>query len=194
MKKLYALLMAGVLTVAMAVPVFAAGSPNSGSNSATKPSVTESYSSEAKGATDLASTISVAASYTNVAPIENQAVADEVVKVTSNAAVLSSLGVAGNAKLAAMADISYTEAIPAGGVQIPFNVSGFAKKGDLVYILHRMDSVEGKPWEVVGQAVVGDSPYVTGTFKSFSPVAFLVVDSSEAAAAVGVKAPKTGEF
>ena len=192
MKKLYALLMAGVLTVAMAVPVFAAGSPNSGSNSAT--SVTESYSSEAKGATDLASTISVAASYTNVAPIENQAVADEVVKVTSNAAVLSSLGVAGNAKLAAMADISYNEAIPAGGVQIPFDVSGFAKKGDLVYILHRIDSVEGKPWEVVGQAVLGDSLYVTGTFKSFSPVAFLVVDSSVAAAAVGVKAPKTGEF
>ena len=59
-------------------------------------------------------------------------------------------------KLKAMVDVSYSGTIPAGGVQIPFDVSGIAKKGDLVYILHRKDSVEGKPWEVVGQAVLGD--------------------------------------
>ncbi|MCI8287957.1 MAG: hypothetical protein HFH89_09945 [Lachnospiraceae bacterium] len=189
MKKLYALLMAGVMTVAMAVPVLAAPS-----REASAPAVSESYTSDAKGATDLGSTIGLGAANTSAKTIENKAVAEEVVNVTSNAQVLRDLGVSTNAKLKAMVDVSYTGTIPAGGVQIPFDVSGIAKKGDLVYILHRKDSVDGKPWEVVGQAVLGDNLYVTGTFTSFSPVAFMVVDSAQAPAATGVKAPKTGEF
>ena len=187
MKKLYALLMAGVMTVAMAVPVLAAPS-----REASAP-VRESYSSTANSAADLGSSISVGAANTNASAIENKVLAEEVVNVTSNAKVLSDLGVSTNAKLKAMVDVSYKGEIPAGGVQIPFDVSGIAKKGDLVYILHRKDSVEGKPWEVVGQGVVGDDASITGTFTSFSPVAFMVVDSTEAPATV-VKAPKTGEF
>ena len=208
MKKLYALLMAGVMTVAMVVPVMAApsgdGTHNSatGSSNSSKPSVsistvapeTNKFGSEERGAADNGSTIGIAAGNTFANPIANQILANEIVNVTSNAQVLRDLGVSTAAKLKAMIDVSYIGEIPAGGVQIPFDVSGIAKKGDLVYILHRIDSVEGKPWEVVGQAVVGDSPYVTGTFKTFSPVAFMVVDSSEVAAAAGVKAPKTGEF
>ena len=194
MKKLYALLMAGVMTVAMAMPVLASGSVTTPSKPAGQVPVSESYSSDAKGAADLGSTIGLGTANTNAKAIENKAVAEEVVNVTSNAKVLSDLGVSANAKLKAMIDVSYTGTIPAGGVQIPFDVSGIAKKGDLVYILHRKDSVEGKPWEVVGQAVLGDNLSVTGTFTSFSPVAFMVVDSAQAAAAAGVKAPKTGEF
>ena len=189
MKKLYALLMAGVMTVAMAMPVLASGSITAPSKPAGQVPVSESYSSDAKGAADLGSTIGLGTANTNAKAIENKAVAEEVVNVTSNAKVLSDLGVSANAKLKAMIDVSYTGTIPAGGVQIPFDVSGIAKKGDLVYILHRKDS-----WEVVGQAVLGDNLSVTGTFTSFSPVAFMVVDSAQAAAAAGVKAPKTGEF
>ncbi|MCI9141561.1 MAG: hypothetical protein HFH87_02930 [Lachnospiraceae bacterium] len=192
MKKLYALLMAGVMTVSMAMPVLA-GSVTTPSKPATQVPVRDSYSSDANSAADLGTTISVGAANTNAKAVENKAVAEEIVNVTSNAKVLSDLGVSANAKLKAMVDVSYTGEIPAGGVQIPFDVSGIAKKGDLVYILHRKDSVEGKPWEVVGQGVVGDNTYITGTFTSFSPVAFMVVDSKDAAAA-GVKAPKTGEF
>lgn len=48
-------------------------------------------------------------------------------------------------------------------------------------------------WEVVGSGVLGDDLTVTGTFTSFSPVAFMVVDAADVAA-TGVKAPKTGEF
>lgn len=191
MKKLYALLMAGVMTVAMAVPVLAAPSREA---SEPAPAASESYTKEASGAEDLGSTIGLGAANTTATAIENSVLAEEIVKVTSNAKVLSDLGVSANAKLKAMVDVSYIGDIPAGGVQIPFDVSGIAKKGDLVYVLHRVDSVEGKPWEVVGQAVLGDSLYVTGTFTSFSPVAFMVVDSTQAPAETGVKAPKTGEF
>ena len=206
MKKLYALLMAGIMTVAMVMPVMA-GSPNGGSSSGTgssnssKPSVsistvapeTNKFGSEERGAADNGSTIGIAAGNTFANPIANQILANEIVNVTSNAQVLRDLGVSTAAKLKAMIDVSYIGEIPAGGVQIPFDVSGIAKKGDLVYILHRKDSVEGKPWEVVGQGVVGDDASITGTFTSFSPVAFMVVDSTEAPATV-VKAPKTGEF
>lgn len=189
MKKLYALLMAGVMTVAMAVPVLAAPS-----REASEPAAKENYSVEASGAADLGSTVGLGAANTTATAIENSVLAEEIVKVTSNAKVLSDLGVSANAKLKAMVDVSYNGDIPAGGVQIPFDVSGIAKKGDLVYVLHRVESVEGKPWEVVGQAVLGDSLYVTGTFTSFSPVAFMVVDSAQVPAETGVKAPKTGEF
>ena len=109
-----------------------------------------------------------------------------------NAQVLSDLNVSSSAHLAAVLEVSYSGNIPAGGVQVPFDVSGFAKKGDLVYVLHRQSQAP-YTWEVVGQAILGDNLSVTGTFTSFSPVAFMVVDASQVAA-TGVKAPKTGEY
>ena len=94
-------------------------------------------------------------------------------------------------KLVAAVDVSYSGEIPAGGVQVPFKVPG-AKKGDMVYVLHRQPNAP-YTWEVVGSGVLGDDLTVTGTFTSFSPVAFMVVDAADVAA-TAVKAPKTGEF
>ena len=87
--------------------------------------------------------------------------------------------------------MSYSGEVPAGGVQVPFKVPN-AKKGDMVYILHRQPNAP-YTWEVVGSGVLGDDLTVTGTFTSFSPVAFMVVDAADVAA-TAVKAPKTGEF
>lgn len=171
MKKLYALLMAGVMTIALARPALAAPSP---------------------AAASIASGSTVKTTVSNVGvAAPSQELAQEVVNVTSNAQVLKDLSVPATAHLAAVLEVSYSGEIPAGGVQVPFDVSGFAKKGDVVYVLHRQ-AYAPYTWEVVGQAVMGDNLTVTGTFTSFSPVAFMVVNASEVTAA-GAKAPKTGE-
>ena len=72
------------------------------------------------------------------------------------------------------------------------DVKALGKKGDMVYVLHRQPNAP-YTWEVVGSGVLGDALTVTGTFTSFSPVAFMVVDAADVAA-TAVKAPKTGEF
>ena len=105
--------------------------------------------------------------------------------------MLKDLNVPTSAKLVAAVDVSYSGEIPAGGVQVPFKVPS-AKKGDMVYVLHRQPNAP-YTWEVVGSGVLGDDLTVTGTFTSFSPVAFMVVDAADVAA-TAVKAPKTGEF
>lgn len=172
MKKLYALLLAGVMAAALALPSVAAPSP-----------VADSIAS--------GSTVSTTASNVSTeAP--SQTMAEEVVKVTSNREVLNNLNVSASAHLAAVLEVSYSGTIPAGGVQVPFNVSGLAAKGDTVYILHRQ-SYAPYTWEVVGQAVLGDDLTVTGTFTSFSPVAFMVLKATDAAV-TQVKAPRTGEY
>ena len=160
MKKLYALLMAGVMTIALAMPALAAPSP---------------------AAASIASGSTVKTTVSNVGvAAPSQELAQEVVNVTSNAQVLKDLSVPATAHLAAVLEVSYSGEIPAG-----------AKKGDVVYVLHRQ-AYAPYTWEVVGQAVMGDNLTVTGTFTSFSPVAFMVVNASEVTAA-GAKAPKTGE-
>lgn len=171
MKKLYALAMAGVMTIALAMPVLAAPSP-------------------AAQAIESAATISTSVSGLDAAA-PSQELATEVVEVTSNAQIMKDLNVPEEAKLFAVVDVSYSGVIPEGGVQIPFVVSS-AKAGDLVYVLHRQ-STAPYAWEVVGQAVLGADLTVTGTFTSFSPVAFMVVDAADVAAGT-VRAPKTGEF
>ncbi len=172
MKKLYAFLLAGVMAAALALPAMAAPSP-----------VADTIAS--------GSTVSTTASNVSTEAL-SQTMAEEVVKVTSNREVLNNLNVSASAHLAAVLEVSYSGTIPAGGVQVPFNVSGLAAKGDTVYILHRQ-SYAPYTWEVVGQAVLGDDLTVTGTFTSFSPVAFMVLKSTDAAAAQ-VKAPRTGEY
>ena len=172
MKRLYTLLAAGVMIAALAMPVIAAPSPE---------------------ADTITPVTIVTTNVSNVSMEEpSQAMMEEVIRVTSNAQVLKDLNVPSSAHLAAVVMVDYSGTIPAGGVQIPFNVSKFAKKGDMVYILHRR-SYAPYSWEVVGQSVLGNDLTVTGTFKSFSPVVFMVVDASEVTAA-GVKSPKTGEF
>ena len=114
----------------------------------------------------------------------------EVASVVSNPTHLTNLGVSTAAKLVSSFYLKYDGEIPAGGVQIPVKVSN-AKVGDYAYLLHRRS--DNGSWEVVGQGYLGADLTVTGTFTSFSPVAVLVVDAADVAAA-GVKAPKTGEF
>lgn len=172
MKKLYRLLLAAVLTMAVALPVMAAPSP------------------EAEPLVSNSSKVTTTVKDTSVTQPAKE-LTDEVARVTSNAQVLKDLNVDSSARLAAVVDVSYSGVIPAGGVQIPFDVSGFAKKGDLVYVLHRQ-STAPYSWEVVGQAVLGDDLKITGTFKSFSPVAFMVTPASQVSSA-GTRAPKTGE-
>ena len=195
MKKLYAMLMAGVMMVAMVVPTIAAPSP-SGSVITPSPSGTvistpaSTVTPEVSATINSASTVSASVAGVSTAALD-ETYANSVVTVTSNEQVLKDLNVPTTAKLVAAIDVSYSGTIPAGGVQIPFVVSG-AKKGDLVYVLHRQSAAPYQ-WEVVGQAILGDDLTVVGTFTSFSPVAFMVVNSTDVAA-TGVKAPKTGEF
>lgn len=175
MKKLYKLLLAAVMMLAVALPAVASPSPEA-----------ETY--ESNVSTTVTTTV------VGVDVVEpSKTLSDEAVRVTSNAQVLKDLNVSSSAHLAAVVEVSYSGAIPAGGVQIPFDVSAFAKKGDLVYILHRQPTAP-YTWEVVGQSVVGDDKKVTGTFKSFSPVVFLVLDASQVASTSGTRAPRTGEY
>ena len=169
MKKLYSALLVVALTVAMVLPVFAAPSPQA----------------DAKAAKANA-TVAVAGADVKVLTAE---VLDAVEDVVTNATHLTNLGVSTNAKLAAAFDLKIE--IPAGqtSVSVPIKVNN-AKVGDYAVILHRR--ADGQ-WEKVGEGFLGADMTVTGTFTSFSPVAVLVVDAADVAAA-GVKAPKTGEF
>lgn len=170
MKKLYALLMAAVLMLAVVVPASAATSPV-----ATIVEATSSVATTVEGTAVTALSREVAA---------------EVIGVTETPSVLSDLGVPAEASIVAAVDVTYTGEIPTGGVQISFVVSN-AQPGDLVYLLHRQSTAPYQ-WEVVGSAVLGSDLTVVGTFTSFSPVAVMVVDA-ENVAATGVKAPKTGK-
>lgn len=179
MKKLYKLLMAAVLTMAVALPAVAAPSP-------------EAETIDPDPAPAYSSTVTTTVSGVTLAEPSKE-LSDEVVRVTSNAQVLKDLNVSSSARLAAVVDVSYSGVIPAGGVQIPFDASAFAKKGDLVYVLHRQAAAP-YTWEVVGQSVLGDDLKVTGTFKSFSPGVFMVLDASQVASVSGTRAPRTGEY
>lgn len=172
MKKLYALLLAGVMTVSLVMPTMAAPSPTA-------------------QAVDSASTVTSTVSGTAVAAVR-QEIAAEAVKLADDSQFLTDLQVPTVTKLAAVLDLTYSGTIPAGGVKIPLVVSS-AKAGDVVYVLHRRDDLEGKPWEKVGEAVLGSDLTVTCTFTSFSPVIIMVGDAG-ALTAAGVKAPKTGEY
>ena len=174
MKKVYALLLVAVMTVAMAVPTFAANSPEA------DPVVKTAAGVDVVAAAKEVKTSVAAASVA----VPNEGLAKQVVSVTSTESVLKDLNVPTSAKLVAAVDVSYS-------VQVPFKVPG-AKKGDMVYVLHRQPNAP-YTWEVVGSGVLGDDLTVTGTFTSFSPVAFMVVDAADVAA-TAVKAPKTGEF
>lgn len=177
MKKVYALILTGVMVVAMAIPAMAANSPE-----ATPVVKTESGIDIISSAREVNTTVKDV-----TVNVPSEQLAKQVVSVTSTASVLKDLNVPADAKLVAVVDVSYNGEIPAGGVQIPFKVPN-AKKGDMVYVLHRQPNAP-YIWEVVGSGVLGDDLTVTGTFTSFSPVAFMVTSTVSTA-----KAPLTGEF
>ncbi len=172
MKKLYALLMAGMMAATFAMPAMAAPSPTA-------------------QVIEAADAISVPVAGTAVTDLRTD-IAAAAVEYAGDQTFLSSMEVSASAKLSAVFDLSYSGAIPEGGVQIPVVVSS-AKPGDVVYVLHRQDHLEGMPWEKVGQATLDGSLTVTCTFQSFSPVMILVVDAEDVPAAAGIKSPKTGE-
>ena len=126
MKKVYALLLVAVMTVAMAVPTFAANSPEA------DPVVKTAAGVDVVAAAKEVKTSVAGASVA----VPNEGLAKQVVSVTSTESVLKDLNVPTSAKLVAAVDVSYSGEIPAGGVQVPFKVPS-AKKGDMVYILHR---------------------------------------------------------
>ncbi len=169
MKKLYSALMVAALALAMVLPVFAAPSPKA----------------ETKAAKENATVAVVGAK------VEALSVGlyEGVVAVVTNPEHLTNLGVSTAAKLTAAFDL--TIEIPEGqtSISVPIKVNN-AKVGDYAVIHHRR--ADGQ-WEKVGEGYLGADMIVTGTFTSFSPVAVMVVDAAQASA-VGVKAPKTGEF
>ena len=138
MKKVYALLLVAVMTVAMAVPTFAANSPEA------DPVVKTAAGVDVVAAAKEVKTSVAAASVA----VPSEQLAKQVVSVTSTESVLKDLNVPTSAKLVAAVDVSYSGEIPAGGVQVPFKVPG-AKKGDMVYVLHRQPNAP-YTWEVVG--------------------------------------------
>ena len=119
MKKVYALLLVAVMTVAMAVPTFAANSPEA------DPVVKTAAGVDVVAAAKEVKTSVAAASVA----VPSEQLAKQVVSVTSTESVLKDLNVPTSAKLVAAVDVSYSGEIPAGGVQVPFKVPG-AKKGD----------------------------------------------------------------
>lgn len=169
MKKFYALLLAGVMTVAFAMPTMAAPSP-------------------VAQAVDAVATVSSTVSGIGVGSL-SQSAAAEFVSYGNDEKFLTDLNVPVSAEVAAVLDLTYSGDIPAGGVQIPLVVSS-AKVGQTVYVLHRRDDLDGKPWEKVGQGVLGSDLTVTCTFTSFSPVIIMVADTNT----TSVTAPKTGEY
>ena len=190
MKKLYAMLMAGVMMIAMVVPTIAAPSPSGEVITPSPAGTVISAVTPVDSVISSASSVSASVAGVTVAAPSKEVAAD-VLAVASSEQFLKDLNVPTTAKLLATIDVSYNGEIPAGGVQVPFKVPG-AKKGDMGYILHRQPNAP-YTWEVVGSGVLGDDLTVTGTFTSFSPVAFMVVDAADVAA-TAVKAPKTGEF
>ena len=176
MKKVYAIILSAALAMTMCLPVLAAPSP----------------SAEVKAAAEA---IVVDPALGVELEVPTTAMHTEVVRVTSDPAVLAALGVPTGASLLSTVEVEGT--VPAGGtLSIPFKVTN-ASIGDVVYVLHRTPSGQ---WEVVGSAVMDASMTVTGVFSSLSPVAFMVVKASDAAAAsvtpattAAAVAPKTGE-
>lgn len=171
MKKLYSSLLAIAMCTLMAMTALAAGSP----------------SAESSAPADVVDVPVANANVVVLSSVDKK----EVHNVVTNATHLTNLGVNTKAELVSSFDLKYDGQIPAGGVKIPVVVET-AKAGDYVYVLHRQDGVAGAPWEVVGQGYLGADLTINATFTNFSPVAVLVVDAADAAAA-GIKAPKTGQ-
>lgn len=98
MKKVYALLLVAVMTVAMAVPTFAANSPEA------DPVVKTAAGVDVVAAAKEVKTSVAAASVA----VPSEQLAKQVVSVTSTESVLKDLNVPTSAKLVAAADVAAT--------------------------------------------------------------------------------------
>ncbi len=98
MKKVYALLLVAVMTVAMAVPTFAANSPEA------DPVVKTAAGVDVVAAAKEVKTSVAAASVA----VPSEQLAKQVVSVTSTESVLKDLNVPTSAKLVAAVDVSYS--------------------------------------------------------------------------------------
>lgn len=155
MKRKLAGLLTALMVLAMGTTAFAAGSPNSGSNSgttSTPPSASQdTVIGDATNTTVTQVSEAVAAAAENVAK-----------QVSPNAEVVS------------VVDVTYDGVIPAGGVQISFSLAG-VQVGDNYVLLHQLP--DGR-WEVITPDSI-ENGKITATFTSLSPVAFVKIASAQ---------------
>lgn len=186
MKKLYALLLVGLLSVGVVSPAGASNSPTTGTTNSPTTGTTGTTTSGVEQA-EIANVVSITVAGTTVTPLY-ESTKSAVIDVLTNKQHLMNLGIATNAKVAITFDLNYSGTIPASGVVIPVKVTG-ANVGDYAYIVHR-SSVTGS-YSVVGQGILGDNLTVNGTFTDFSPVAVMLVDAASVSNVA--TSPKTGE-
>ena len=170
MKKIMALLVAGVLTCSVGLTAFAASSPSTPSTNTT---VTGSSTVEGIKVWDkiLVDGKEVSSS---VSIVEANA---EVVKAAEAEAVTA---VGANAVVLKVVDVNFSEGFKT--ITISFSLKN-VKANDKIVALHQ--KADGS-WETITPDKVEDGK-VTVTFTSLSPVAFVTGD-------VAVKSPKTGDM
>lgn len=155
MKRKLAGLLTALMVLAMGTTAFAAGSPNSGSNSGT----TSTPPSESQD------TVIGDATNTKITQVSEAvaAAAENVAKQVSP-----------NAEVVSVVDVTYDGVIPAGGVQISFSLAG-VQVGDNYVLLHQLP--DGR-WEVITPDSI-ENGKITATFTSLSPVAFVKIASAQ---------------
>ncbi|MCL2718123.1 MAG: hypothetical protein FWE14_05010 [Lachnospiraceae bacterium] len=184
MKRFYALLLSVILIVTLSLSAFASTSPKA--PAAPEVKTDAPYVPSTTPAPVTAVSIAVADVSTVAA---SSTLADHAKDLLANKDdFLTTYAIPEAARLAAVFNMNFSGEIPGGGLQVPIVVNN-AVAGDYVIVMHRKaDGI----WEVVGRGILGDDLTVVATFTSFSPVMVLVVDAADVAA-VGIKAPKTGE-
>ena len=174
MKKVVAILLAGVLTLGAAMTAFAA------------PSQTGSANNAGVTATSDKGTVIVSQEYTTT---EDKAAA-EALAAEPAATLVQIVGTeaAKDMSLTAVMDVR-VEGYVSGPITITFKVPGVTT-ASTVYVLHYVNGAWQKEAATLGNGTV------TVTFSSLSPVA-IYVDKTTAAAAnqgtTGTKSPQTGE-
>lgn len=155
MKRKLAGLLTALMVLAMGTTAFAAGSPNSGSNSGTT-STPPSASQD---------TVIGDATNTKITQVSTAvaAAAENVAKQVSP-----------NAEVVSVVDVTYDGEIPAGGVQISFSLAG-VQAGDNYVLLHQLP--DGR-WEVITPDSI-ENGMIKATFTSLSPVAFVKIASAQ---------------
>lgn len=155
MKRKLAGLLTALMVLAMGTTAFAAGSPNSGSNSgttSTPPSASQdTVIGDATNTKITQVSTAVAAAAENVAKQVNP-----------------------NAEVVSVVDVTYDGEIPAGGVQIGFSLAG-VQAGDNYVLLHQLP--DGR-WEVITPDSI-ENGMIKATFTSLSPVAFVKIASAQ---------------
>lgn len=155
MKRKLAGLLTALMVLAMGTTAFAAGSPNSGSNSGTT-STPPSASQD---------TVIGDATNTKITQVSTAvaAAAENVAKQVSP-----------NAEVVSVVDVTYDGVIPAGGVQISFSLAG-VQAGDNYVLLHQL--ADGR-WEKITPDSI-ENGMIKATFTSLSPVAFVKIASAQ---------------